>query len=110
MLSTILIGGWPLVQVLLAGGLILAAVVLAAVQAWRSWPTAWMGSVLDGDDARRGADDPAPAGVVEYARDLEEACKGADADFWWEMLTAGATRDQARDAWIGELLKSSGGE
>ena len=109
MLATLELFGVPAAQFLLAAVLALLSLVAAAVGAWRKWSDSWMGSVFAADEVPRGADDPAPPGVVEYARDLENACVDADAEFLWSALKAGRTRDQARADWIAELLSVNGG-
>jgi len=56
----------------------------------------------DGNE-ERGSDDPAPAGTVEYIKDIEGACPGAPPEFLLRMVRQGETRDQARAKWIDEL-------
>jgi hypothetical protein len=103
MVATVELFGMPAAQALVAGVLLLAAVVVAGIAAWKRWANGLLGDVFG--DAPRGADDPAPAGVQEYARDLEQACEGAGAEFLWSAVKACRTRDQARADWIAELLQ-----
>jgi len=110
MIAAVEVFGVPAAQFFLALALALAALAAAAVGAWRKWSDSWFGSVFDDHDTPRGADDPAPPGVVEYAKDLENACVDADPEFLWSALKAGRTRDQARADWIAELLQINGGE
>lgn len=55
------------------------------------------------DLAVRGADDPAPAGSIEWIKDITAAMGGSSAESMLDALLAGETRDQARSRRIKEL-------
>jgi len=103
MIASVELFGLPAAQVVLAVLLAFASVAIGGLAAWDGWFGSLFGTVFG--DAPRGADDPAPDGVQEYARDLEQACEGAGPEFLWSAVKACRTRDEARADWIAELLQ-----
>ena len=77
--------------------LLIAGVVLCAVQVWRSRSqAAQTASVRDiSVDKKRRADDPAPAGAVDWVADVCGAIDGAPAELILGVLKAGGSRESA---------------
>lgn len=95
-------------QPVIGGLLLIAGAVFAGVQWWRSRPAVQqVAQTSKPEKPGRSADAPAPAGAVEYIKDIEGALLGAPADMILECVRSGLSRDAARSVRIQGLLKST---
>jgi len=73
--------------------------------AWTKFRTAKPGvsKSVESEGTSRAADEPAPAGAIEWVNDICEAMGAASAETKLKALVAGSTRDNARALRISEL-------
>jgi len=83
---------------ILIGGSGLGGAIWAAIVGWKKFRP-----VKSGDETLRPADEPAPAGAVEWVNDICEAMGAASAESKLKALLVGSTRDNARAFRITEL-------
>lgn len=91
--------GWQqIIGSILIGGSGLGGAIWAAIAGWEKFR-----SVKSGSESPRPADEPAPAGAVDWAVDICEAMGAASAETKLKAILGGATRDDARKLRIAEL-------
>jgi len=85
---------------------IAGVIVVAIVVAWKKYRTRKPAVIVQGADpvpVVRSADEPAPAGAVEWAADICSAMGTAPDSSKLAAILSGVTRDQARGLRIAEL-------
>ena len=85
--------GWILI-----GGSGMGGAIWAAIVGWKKFRTSSPAAT-----AERSADAPAPAGAVEWVKDIQKAMGGASAESVLLALVTGYTRAEAQQMRITEL-------
>jgi hypothetical protein len=103
-------------ELLTIGGIVLSALLIVGIQG-ATYLIRWIRSlfpnqsIAKGGDPKgisRSADEPATSGMVDYIKDIAEACGTAPAEFVLEQLKTGVSRDIARANRIRSLESPAG--